>query len=98
MRAMADALSADHERRLAMVARAQERMRTGELTKQGYAERHRQLTERLLTSLPAAVHDTAAMESCPPQPGVKVFVLLGHGFGANRWRERYERGLIPGLN
>jgi glycosyltransferase involved in cell wall biosynthesis len=29
---------------------------------------------------------------------VKVFVHLGLGFGADSWRKRYERGLIPGLN
>jgi hypothetical protein len=50
MRAMADALSSDCERRLTMVARAQDRMRTARLTKQGYAERHRELTERVLAT------------------------------------------------
>jgi glycosyltransferase involved in cell wall biosynthesis len=36
----------------------------------------------------------------PPTEGcdVHVFVHLGPGFGAKAWRERYERGLIPGLN
>jgi glycosyltransferase involved in cell wall biosynthesis len=29
---------------------------------------------------------------------VKVFVHLGPGFGADEWRKRYERGLIPGVN
>jgi glycosyltransferase involved in cell wall biosynthesis len=29
---------------------------------------------------------------------VKVFVLLGHGFGANSWARRHALGLIPGLN
>ena len=29
---------------------------------------------------------------------VHVFVYLGPGFGEDGWRERYERGLIPGLN
>jgi glycosyltransferase involved in cell wall biosynthesis len=29
---------------------------------------------------------------------VKVFVLLGHDFGANSWDRKYARGLIPGLN
>src|SRR5690349_2666156 len=29
---------------------------------------------------------------------VRIFVYLGPGFGADRWRDRYERGLIPGLN
>jgi glycosyltransferase involved in cell wall biosynthesis len=29
---------------------------------------------------------------------VTVFVHLGHGFGKRSWSERYQRGLIPGLN
>ncbi|HUC19541.1 MAG TPA: glycosyltransferase family 4 protein [Acetobacteraceae bacterium] len=29
---------------------------------------------------------------------VKVFVFLGYGFGATRWRARHARGEIPGLN
>jgi glycosyltransferase involved in cell wall biosynthesis len=29
---------------------------------------------------------------------LKVFVLLGRGFGAEAWRTRYEQGLIPGIN
>ncbi len=29
---------------------------------------------------------------------VKVFVFLGYGFGAARWRARHARGEIPGLN
>ncbi len=36
----------------------------------------------------------------PATPGrsVSVFVLLGRGFGAARWRERHARGDIAGLN
>jgi glycosyltransferase involved in cell wall biosynthesis len=29
---------------------------------------------------------------------LKVFVLLGRGFGVDTWRKRYEQGLIPGIN
>ena len=29
---------------------------------------------------------------------VKVFVLLGHGFGARSWAKRHADGMIPGLN
>jgi glycosyltransferase involved in cell wall biosynthesis len=29
---------------------------------------------------------------------VKVFVLLGHGFGAKSWAQRHADGTIPGLN
>ena len=37
--------------------------------------------------------------SLPPEcEQVRVFVLLGHGFGADRWRERHARGEIAGLN
>jgi Glycosyl transferases group 1 len=101
MRVMVDSLSADRSRRLTMVANAQRRMLIGELTKQGYAKRHRKLTEELLQRIsPSQPMAGGAITSAPPQPPdrVKVFVLLGHGFGANRWRERYECGMIPGLN
>jgi glycosyltransferase involved in cell wall biosynthesis len=37
-------------------------------------------------------------ESGPQRRDVQVFVHLGPGFGADAWRDRYERGLIPGLN
>lgn len=101
MRAMVDSLSADSSRRLTMVANAQRRMLAGELTKQGYAKRHRKLTEEMLRevspSLPT-VGDATSPAPLQPPHRVKVFVLLGHGFGANRWRERYECGMIPGLN
>jgi glycosyltransferase involved in cell wall biosynthesis len=101
MRGMVGSLCADRARSLAMVAKAQRRMLTAELTKQGYAKRHRKLTEDLLQQpdQPLATghdqEDSAVRESSRQ---VKIFVLLGHGFGANRWRERYECGLIPGLN
>ena len=101
MRAMVDSLSADRSRRLTMVANAQRRMLTGELTKQGYAKRHRKLTEELLQkpdSSPPMAGDARVSAPLQPPDRVKVFVLLGHGFGANRWRERYECGMIPGLN
>jgi hypothetical protein len=92
-----------------MVAKAQDRMRTGRLTKQGYAERHRRLTERLLAapqdSRKHQIDRAAAPLGLAPEPearqpsrNIQVFVLLGHGFGINRWCDRYERGLIPGLN
>lgn len=101
MRTMADSLSADRFRRLTMVTNAQRRMLTAELTKQGYACRHRKLTEELLQELdpsPPITGDATASAPLQPPRLVKVFVLLGHGFGANRWRERYESGMIPGLN
>jgi glycosyltransferase involved in cell wall biosynthesis len=98
MRAMADMLVIDLERRLAMVAKAQERLLDAELTKQGYAARHRRLTERLLAIPEKSPRCNAAIEPREQSREVKVFVLLGYGFGVNRWRDRYERGQIPGLN
>jgi glycosyltransferase involved in cell wall biosynthesis len=101
MRGMVDSLSANRARSLAMVARAQRHMLTGELTKQGYAKRHRKLTEDLLQRRDPSLAEARDQEVSPVDestPQVKIFVLLGHGFGANRWRERYECGLIPGLN
>ena len=29
---------------------------------------------------------------------MRVFVFLGHGFGARQWTERWSNGEIPGLN
>jgi hypothetical protein len=98
---MVDSLCTDRARSLAMVARAQRRMLTGELTKQGYAKRHRKLTEDLLRGRdPSLVvaRDRELSGTGESIHQVKIFVFLGHGFGANRWRERYESGLIPGLN
>ena len=34
----------------------------------------------------------------PTERPLRVFVFLGHGFGAQRWTERWSRGQIPGLN
>jgi glycosyltransferase involved in cell wall biosynthesis len=101
MRGMVDLLCTDRARTIAMVAKAQRHMLTGELTKQGYAKRHRQLTEDLLQQGDPALavardREVSTMGESARQ--VKIFVLLGHGFGANQWRERYECGLIPGLN
>jgi Glycosyl transferases group 1 len=98
MRLMAETLIADRDRRLSMVKFAQERMRIAELTKQGYAARHRRLTESLLAGIPNGSGSPASSTSDAPPRNVKVFVLLGHGFGANHWRKLYDRGLIPGLN
>ena len=101
MRGTVDLLCSDHIRRQRMVASAQRRMLTGELTKQGYAKRHRKLTEDLLLGFDSS-RPVARDYEVPPEPlaprQVKIFVFLGHGFGASRWRERYECGLIPGLN
>jgi glycosyltransferase involved in cell wall biosynthesis len=101
MRGMVDLLCTDRGLSLAMVAKAQRHMLTSELTKQGYAKRHRKLTEDLLQRrgpILAAVRDREVSAVSESSREVKIFVLLGHGFGANRWRARYECGLIPGLN
>jgi glycosyltransferase involved in cell wall biosynthesis len=80
MRSMAETLISNPGRRLSMVKCAQERMRIAELTKQGYAARHRRLTESLLAGLPNGFHSSALSASDTPPRDVKVFVLLGHGF------------------
>jgi glycosyltransferase involved in cell wall biosynthesis len=48
MRVAVEELARDDERRLDMVVRAQKRLLTTSLTTQGFAERHRQLSEELL--------------------------------------------------
>jgi glycosyltransferase involved in cell wall biosynthesis len=55
MRAAADQLAADDEWRFNMVARAQRRLISAELTAQGFAIRNRRLSEDLLTSNYATV-------------------------------------------
>jgi glycosyltransferase involved in cell wall biosynthesis len=103
MRRTFDYLASDRQLCVEMVAKAQSRMLANELTKQGYASRHRKLTEQLLrreesfSRLPSGA-DTSAGTDPLIQQQVKVFVFLGYGFGADDWRDRYERGLIPGLN
>ena len=50
MRAVADQLAADGDWRFNMVARAQRRLISAELTAHGFASRNRRLSEELLTS------------------------------------------------
>src|ERR1700691_1872787 len=38
------------------------------------------------------------MFNAKPGGRIRIFVHLGHGFGASGWRERWQRGAIPGLN
>lgn len=52
MRVAVEELARDDERRLDMVIRAQKRLLTASLTTQGFAERHRQLSEELLVQGP----------------------------------------------
>jgi glycosyltransferase involved in cell wall biosynthesis len=37
-------------------------------------------------------------EGPPAERRLRVFVFLGHGFGARQWTERWSNGEIPGLN
>jgi hypothetical protein len=50
MRVVADELSADDDRRFAMVVTAQERLIAADLTVRGFATRYRPLSEELLRS------------------------------------------------
>jgi glycosyltransferase involved in cell wall biosynthesis len=95
-------LASDDDLRFQLVANSQRKLVASALTKQGYAQRHRQLSESLLKSA-AAREGRASVETSPGTDStddqkVKVFVHLGHGFGEDAWRERFARGLIPGLN
>jgi glycosyltransferase involved in cell wall biosynthesis len=42
--------------------------------------------------------NTPISQPPPRSDRIKIFVLLGRGFGACTWRKRYEQGLIPGIN
>jgi glycosyltransferase involved in cell wall biosynthesis len=88
LRVAVQRLAKDTDGAFAMVSAAQKRLVNENLTTQGCAQRHRQLSESLLRK-----ERLSATEG-----KVKVFVHLGYGFGATSWKRRYSRGLIPGLN
>ena len=98
LRAAARKLAADGRRRFAMAAEAQRSVLRAGLTTQGYADRFRSLSCRLLSvrALTKAAQRGAA--GAPAPDNVRVFALLGYGFGGDRWRERFAKGEIPGLN
>jgi glycosyltransferase involved in cell wall biosynthesis len=95
-------LADNNEDRFQLAVRSQARLLSSHLTKEGYAHRHRLLSESLLRNeLSSVKNRTATADSLPAArtgEKVKVFVHLGHGFGATSWRRRYSLGLIPGLN
>jgi glycosyltransferase involved in cell wall biosynthesis len=101
MRVAVDKLAADDQERLRLTTNAQARLLAANLTKQGYADRHRALSERILQKTSGKAHPRTGAETnfrVRADQAVKVFVHLGCGFGATKWRERYAQGLIAGLN
>jgi glycosyltransferase involved in cell wall biosynthesis len=102
MRRCVEQLAREDERRFKMMLKAQEQLWAAKLTRQGYADRHRELSEQLL-NMGAVKSVTDSHGPGPPLKGaqldtVKVFVHLGTGFGADSWSKRYKCGLIPGFN
>jgi len=95
-------LAADEDERLRLVTNAQAKLISEQLTKQGYALRHRRLSESLLNEdrriTRTGTGDGCSVRSVSEDRPVKAFVHLAHGFGVNKWRGRYEKGLIPGIN
>lgn len=95
-------LASDGERCLEMAAAAQRRVLGAGLTTQGYADGYRRLSARLLapraTAASSTPHVDTVLATRPDTDRLRAFVLLGHGFGAERWRTRFARHEIPGLN
>ena len=95
-------LAANDDERYRLVCHAQQKLLSGELTKQGYARRHRALSESLLRNVRHPAEERVANIVSSPLPRsehkVRVFVHLAHGFGATTWRKRYSSGAIPGGN
>ena len=83
-----------------MTVAAQRRALSAGLTTRAYAEGHRKLSSALLAEErdPGPAAHTARAKDPRPLPRARVFVLLGHVFGATGWRARHTRREIPGLN
>jgi glycosyltransferase involved in cell wall biosynthesis len=97
MRAAVQRLAKDADSALAMVLAAQRHLVDEDFTTKGCAQRHRELTERILHKH-KRTGEACRDESRRQKEKIKVFVHLGNGFGADGWRERFGKGSIPGLN
>jgi glycosyltransferase involved in cell wall biosynthesis len=94
MRLAIEELALDDQLRYTLAKKAQERMVRDGLNSHVYALRHREISQQLVrrhNDSPATVRDKA--ESSSAAPTTRVFVFLGHGFGAS-----WSRGELPGLN
>ena len=102
LREAVKSLAGDEERHLEMAVAAQRRVIAGGLTTQGYADGYRNLSAMLLAPRAAAAcvtPDAAAVRGKRSDADrLRAFVLLPHGFGAERWRKRFAGREIPGLN
>jgi glycosyltransferase involved in cell wall biosynthesis len=102
MRRAVEMLADNDDERFQLAVRSQARLFSSHLTKQGYAHRHLRLSESLLCNQRLSARKrVVGVDSIPAvrsEEKVRVFVHLGHGFGAASWKRRYSRGLIPGLN
>jgi glycosyltransferase involved in cell wall biosynthesis len=90
MRHAVETLAGNDDERFQLALRSQAKLLSSHLTKQGYADRHRVLSESLLRNeLSSVTSRVATVDSLPTAmtgEHVKVFVHLGHGFGATSWR------------
>ena len=95
MRKAIEELAADDRMRYNLAKRAQDRIVRDNLTSRAYALRHRTLSEELLAMRgdrgAIAGRGVRTMDSVPER--IRVFVFLGHGFGAS-----WSRGELPGIN
>ena len=95
MRAAIEELGANDRLRYDLAKRAQDRIVRDNLSSEAYALRHRALSEELLAQRREHREGSGkelVTVSSVPEP-VRVFVFLGHDFGA-----RWARGGLPGIN
>ena len=82
--------------RLTTSRRAQARITNSKLNSRAFARRHYELSRTLLEPLNAGLFAPPSSQSAATQ--VRVFVFLGHGFGAQTWTRLWESGKIGGIN
>ena len=96
LRGEIEELSRDHDLRFAMARRAQARVAGSDLNSRAFAWRHFELSRTLLEQANAEPPTLAGGR--PAANSVRVFVFLGHGFGASNWTQRWKSGRIGGIN
>jgi glycosyltransferase involved in cell wall biosynthesis len=102
LRQAIEQLSRADDLRFAMTRRAQARVTNAKLNSRNFARRHYELSRTLLeppaVELPVSVELPARAAHQAAAQQVRVFVFLGHGFGARNWTRRWEAGQIGGIN
>ena len=91
LRSAIEQLSTNSDLRFAMTRRAQARVAKADLNSRAFARRHIEISRELLGPGPNEPPTPSADH--PASNPIRVFVFLGHGFGAS-----WARGELPGIN